>query len=515
MRARNSIINLLASVGAQGVNILLQFVSRFIFVRYFSEEYLGVNGLFTEILTIFSLAELGIGVSMMYGLYEVIARKDETEIGRLMNLYRRMYAAVGCVVAVIGCALLPFLDFFIGSTEIPHIRWIYLMYLANSVLSYFFAYKQTLIRADQKEYIVSGVTQLVRCIQVLVQIGIIVITENFYLYLIVQIFCQVMTNVILSVVADRKYPYIKKRDIGLPDRVVRKDIYQHIRAMAFHRFGSVFVFNTDNLLISMFVGLGTVGIYSNYKLVTNSLRTLADYIYNALTASVGNLTVTESPEQTLSVYKALQMGMSLLFGWMAVCLVTLFNPFIGLFFGEKYLLDFSTVVIIVLDFYILEMRQITLCFRNAMGLFWYDRYKPVFEVFLNLIISLFLVRRYGIAGVIMGTVISSLATNFWVEPLVLFKYGIKIKWKHNLADYFFRYGKYTLFTVVCSWICLELGGLLGNVTLLSFTGRGAIACIVYILLAIVVFGRTEEWRYLSGKVIGLIKSGRKERKTEE
>lgn len=506
-------INLLSSVGAQGVNIFLQFVSRFIFVRCFSEEYLGVNGLFTEILTIFSLAELGIGVSMMYGLYDVIAKKDQEAICRLMNLYRRMYAMVGGAVAVIGSVLLPFLDFFVRSAEIPHIRLIYLMYLINSVLSYFFAYKQTLIRADQKEYIVSGVTQLLKCIQVLVQIVIIVSTKNFYLYLGVQIFSQVLTNIVLSLIADRRYPYIKYKDRGLPDKAVCKDIFRHIRAMAFHRFGSVFVFNTDNLLISMFIGLGTVGIYSNYKLVTNNLRTVADYIYNALTASVGNLAVTESPERTLSVYKALQLGMSLLFGWMAVCLITLFNPFVGLFFGEKYLLDFSTVLVIVLDFYILEMRQVTLCFRNAMGLFWYDRYKPVFEVLLNLGVSLFLVQKCGIGGVILGTVISSLATNFWVEPLVLFKYGIKIRWKRNLAEYFLRYGEYTLFTAVCAWISLELGDLLGPVTVLSFAARGAVSCMVYILLSVAVFGRTEEWFYLSDKVVGLIKGRRKERKT--
>lgn len=512
MRTRNSIVNLAVSLGAQGFNILLQFLSRFIFVRYFSEEYLGVNGLFTEILTIFSLAELGIGVSMMYGLYNVIAKKDQDEISRLMNLYRRMYALVGGAVAGIGCVMLPFLEFFTGETDIPHIRIIYLMYLANSVLSYFFSYKQTLIRADQKEYIVSGVTQLVKCIQVIVQIGIIVATKNFYLYLGIQIMCQIMTNVILAVIADRKYPYIKKKNLGLPNKEVRTDIYRHIRAMAFHRFGSVFVLNTDNLLISMFIGLGTVGIYSNYRLVTNNLRTVADYIYNALTASVGNLTATEEPKRTLFVYHSLQMGLSLLFGWMSVCLVTLFNPFIELVFGERYLLPFSTVVVIVLDFYIMEMRQVTLCFRNAMGLFWYDRYKPVFEVTINLGLSLLLVQRFGISGVLMGTIISSLATNFWVEPLVFFKHGIKINWKKNLAGYFFRYGKYTLFIVVCAVVSLSIRKALGSVTLFSFIVSGLSACLIYGAAAFALFGRKDEWKYLLKAVAGMVKRKRGENK---
>lgn len=504
MRTRKALLNLTVSLGMQGLNIFLQFLSRFIFVRYFSEEYLGVNGLFTEILTVFSLAELGIGTSMMYGLYKVLADKNEEEIRRLMNLYRRMYFLVGLAVAVIGILMFPFLGCFVGETNIPHIRLIYLMYLINSVSSYFFSYKQTMIRADQKEYIVSGVTQIIRFVQVLIQIAVIICTANFYLYLVVQIACQIGTNVVLAVIADRKYPFIKGKSAGLPSKEIRKDIYDHIRAMAFHRFGSVFVFNTDNVIISMFVGLGTVGIYSNYKMVINNLKTVSDFIYNAIAASVGNAVVTETPERILYIYNGLNLGMSLLIGWESVCLFVLFNPFVELFFGEKYLLPAATVLVIVIDFFVLGMRQMTICFRNAMGLFWHDRYKPVFEVVLNLGISLLLVQKYGIAGVILGTTISSLSTNFWIEPYVFFKFGIQKNWKKNLRDYYLKYAKYTFFTVVCAMICMWIANFAGK-GLFSFLFRGIETTFVYAALSWIVFGRTSEAKYFTEKALGFIR----------
>lgn len=506
MRTKNTLLNLTVTMGAQGISIFFQFLSRYIFVKFFSEEYLGVNGLFTELLTVLSLAELGIGTSMMYGLYNVISQNDKKNIGRLMNMYKRMYIAVAVIVAIIGILMFPFLGYFVKDTNIPQIEVIYLMYLINSVSSYFFSYKQTLIRADQKEYIISGITQIVKCVQVLIQILIIVFTKNFYIYLSVQIICQIGNNIILAIIAEKKYPYIKEQSYGLPDKKIRYDIYSHIKAMAIHRFGSVFVFNTDNLIISMFVGLGTVGVYSNYKMVINNLKVVSDYIYNAVSASVGNLTVTEKPNRILEIYHCMNMGMSLLVGWESVCLLLLFNPFIKLFFGEKYLLSSFTVLVIVIDFYILGMRQVTICFRNAMGLFWNDRYKPIFEVGINMVASLILVKKLGIAGVILGTTISSILTNFWVEPYVFFKYGIRKKWKKNLASYYFKYGKYTLFTAIYSILVSKIiinrmGDF--NIIMILFMGIGI--SIGYVTFAWIIFGRTGEWIFFVEKAESIIK----------
>ena len=504
MRTRNSILNIAVSFGAQAVSILLLFISRKVFLNYFTEEYLGVNGLFTEILTVLSLAEMGIGTAMMYGLYDAVARTDEKEICQLMNLYKRLYTIVGLIVIGIGLAMMPFLDYLIKDNQIPHIRLIFLMYLADSAVSYFLSYKQTIIQACQKAYVVSGVGMTIRCCQILLQILSMVVLHNFYVYIAIQIGGQICTNVVLSVVSGKMYPYLRHNREGLPPKEKIQSIYRHIKAMALHKFGAVFVSNTDNLLISAFVGLGTVGLYSNYKMVLNSLKLALSYIYNAFTAGIGNLAATESAERVHQVYNCLNFVMSMLYGWAAVCLWLLFNPFIGTFFGEKFVLPEIVVAIIVLDFYIHGMRQMTLRFRDGMGLYWYDRYKPFFEVAINLTVSLLLVTKYNIAGVLLGTIISSLVTNFWVEPYVLFRYGIKEDWKKGLADYFLRYGRYTLFALAAGCICGAVVSRFPADNLLLLILRALVISLIYGACALLVFGRSPEFQMLWKKLTGQI-----------
>lgn len=506
MRTKNSILNILVSFGTQAVSIVLLFISRKVFLNYFTEEYLGVNGLFTELLTVLSLAELGIGTAMMYGLYDAVAKDNQKEICQLMNLYKRLYTTVGLIVIGIGLLMMPFLDYLIKDNQIPHIRLIFLMYLADSAVSYFLSYKQTIIQANQKAYVVSGVTMGIRCCQILLQILSMVVLHNFYVYIAIQIAGQICTNVVLSVVSGKMYPYIRNNKEGLPAKEKIQSIYQHIKAMALHKFGAVFVSNTDNLIISAFVGLGTVGLYSNYKMVLNSLKLAMSYVYNAFTAGIGNLAATESGEKVHQTYNCLNFVMSMLYGWAACCLWLLFNPFISTFFGEKFVLADGVVAIIVADFYIHGMRQMTLRFRDGMGLYWYDRYKPFFEVVINLTVSLLLVKKYNIAGVLLGTIISSLLTNFWVEPYVLFRHGIKADWKRGLRDYFCRYGVYTLFTLAVGWAASAIVSRFPADNFLFLILQGIVITLAYGAAALLVFGRTVEFRYLMDKFIGIVKS---------
>ena len=505
MRTRNSILNILVSFGTQVVSIVLLFLSRKVFLNCFTEEYLGVNGLFTEILTVLSLAELGIGTAMMYGLYDAVAKADQKEICQLMNLYKRLYTIVGLVVIGVGLLAMPFLEYLIKDNQIPHIRLIFLMYLADSAVSYFLSYKQTIIQANQKAYVVSGIAMGIRCCQILLQILSMVVLQNFYVYIAIQIGGQICTNAVLSVVSGKLYPYLRRNQAGLPPKEKTQSIYRHIKAMALHKFGAVFVSNTDNLLISAFVGLGTVGLYSNYKMVLNSLKLALSYIYNAFTAGIGNLAATESGEKVHQVYNCLNFVMSMLYGWAASCLWLLFNPFIGTFFGQKFVLPDGVVAIIVADFYIHGMRQMTLRFRDGMGLHWYDRHKPFFEVVINLAVSLLLVKKYHIAGVLLGTIISSLLTNFWTEPYVLFRYGIQVGWKRSLGVYFLRYGKYTLFSLAAGGAAMAVVSQFPADSLLLLILRGVLITFVYAGAVLLVFGRTDEFRYVLDKFMGIVK----------
>ena len=282
MRTRYTLINMVVNVGGQLMNQVLLFISRMVFIHYLSAAYLGVNGLFTDVLGILNLAELGVGTAMIYSLYEPAAKNDEHRLAQLMNLYRLLYRIVAVVVLLVGLALMPFLGFFIkDSSGIEHLRLIYLMYVANSVCSYLLSYKNSIYLAYQKAYVRNLWAQLCDAVKTLFQIVLIVLTGNFILYLAVQFVMQFIPNIIVSVKVDKEFPYLKEcRE--LPEKEKFHGILRNVGAMSFHKLGTVIVRNTDSLLMSSFVGLLSVGIYSNYKLVLSGINNLME-IYSACT----------------------------------------------------------------------------------------------------------------------------------------------------------------------------------------------------------------------------------------
>lgn len=513
MRTKYSIINMLVSVGGQIPNLVLAFLARAVFVRCLSAEYLGVNGLFSNLLGILSLAELGIGSAMCYSLYDPLARKDEETIGQLMDLYRLLYRIVAAAVLAGGICLFPFMDLFIKEQpDIEGLGFIYFMYLGNSAASYLLSYKQTIILADQKAYINAACSQIIQMAKSVLQIFVLLLTGSFYAYLAVQIFCSLLTNLILSKKADSLYPYLrtKKRPPARPE--VRKELFRKIGAMFFHKMGSILVMNTDNLVISAFVGLVQVGVYSNYLMVLNHVKTLCSYVYGAFTAGIGNLFALEQPQVVYRTYRTLNYLMYLIFGYCSAALFSLFSPFICLVFGENYVLPMRTVFLVTLNFYIWGMRQITLKFRDARGLFWYDRYKPFFEVALNLFISVWLAGPMGIDGVILGTIFSSLMTNFWVEPYVFLRYGIREKWKIRLFQYFLTWFFWFFLAAFAAGAAYWLSGFLPGESFLCLIARGICVTAVYLPSVLLFTCRTEESKMLSERMVSLIREGIEKRK---
>lgn len=496
MRTHSSLCTLGVSFAGQIVNLILLLVSRKLFVQHFAQEYLGVNGLFSNILTVLSLAELGIGTAMIYGLYRPAAVGDREEICRLMNLYRLLYRGVSCAVLVLGGALLPVLPHLVRGGGIPRLRLIYCMYLFDTVAGYFLAYKQAMLSAHQQAWRTSAVTQGARSVQILLQMGVIVWLENFYLYLAIQMCTQLAGNLVLSWMVDRRYPYLRDDRKSLPSREVRQDLFRQVRALSLHRLGGVLVTHTDNLIISTFTGLAAVGVYSNYQMVLNSIRLMMSYVYNAFAPAIGNLAAAGDREKIYEIHSALNFLLSLLYGWLALCLAALFDPFIRLYFGPRYALPMPVVLLIVLDFYLHGMRQMTLRFRDGMGLYWYERYKPVVEAGLNLVISVALVGRFGIAGVVAGTIASTLLTNFWVEPLVFFRRGVQNNWRRRYAEFYLRYASQAAVVGADVAILLALHVQRPVLGFGSWIGRGVLCTVLYALTALLAFHRRWEWRYL-------------------
>lgn len=506
MRTKQSIINVTVNLTGQFLNFMLALLSRSVLAKLLPGEYLGINGLFTNVLNILSLAELGIGTAMLYAFYKPVADNNIPEIRKLMNFYRQMYRMIALAVSCLGILLIPFLHILVkDAKQIENLVLMYLLYLIQSVSSYFFVYKTSIIIANQKQYICNIYTYACTICRYILQILVLLWMKDFLIYLVVQIVFAVLPNILASRKAEKMYPFMDEDRTSYPEKTVRKDILKNVRAMFSHKLGSVLVYNTDNLIMSAFIGLGSVGIYSNYKLISSNLNTVLSQIFAGMAASIGNLAATSERKRVLDVFNTLNFFCFLLYGYSTVMMAVLFEPFIELFFDNSFLLGKWTVLVLLSEFYITGMRQAMQQFRNAMGTFWYDRYKPIVEVVLNLVISLVLVRRYKITGILAGTVLSLLLVSFWVEPYVFFKYSIRDNMGKNMKKYFSVYF-FRVFTVAVAYIGInKVCDIVPGENFIGFVFRGLTATVLYGVLITVVYSRTDEWKNLIKKGIDILK----------
>ena len=295
-RSEYSIINILTGFGGYFVNTVMGYICRIVFVRCLSAEYLGVNGLFTNILTMLSLAELGIGGAIGFALYKPLAEDDKEKIASLMGFYGKAYKIIGCVVAVIGLLMMPFLTIIISNQ--PNIKEnlyvIYLVYLFNTASTYFFSYRSALLTAAQRNYIVLGINYAITILQSIVQIPVLLISHNYMAYLIVQTIGIFINNIIVSWWAKKDYPYIARRNVKPLSTSEKRGLFVNVKALTLNKLSTILVNNTDNIVLTYFSGLVSVGVVSNYVTLMNTLTSLTSQLFNSLTASVGNLNAIES-----------------------------------------------------------------------------------------------------------------------------------------------------------------------------------------------------------------------------
>jgi O-antigen/teichoic acid export membrane protein len=493
MRTRSSIINLLFAMSGQSLGLLISFFARIVFIQVLGTEYLGLNGLFTNILSILSLVELGIGPALTFSLYKPIAENDTEKIKSLMRLFKKAYISIGLLILTIGIIITPFLEVFINTIpDIENIHLIFLLFVINASISYFYSYKRSLITSDQKRYIATIFRYSFFILLNLIQIIVLLLFHNFLLFLACQIIVTFLENYYVSKKADRLYPFLKEKEIKNIDKETLNQIIRNIRAMIAHKLGGVVVTSTDSLIISKFVGLVGVGLYSNYQLITNALNIVVLQIFNSITASVGNLGATESNEKSRLIFNVVFFLNFWIFSFISVSLAVLVNPFIELWIGKDFLLNENIVIIIILNFYLTGMRKGVLTFRDALGIYWYDRHKPIFEIIVNLVATLILVKQLGMLGVFIGTTISTLTTCFWVEPYVLYRFGFK----SPVLPFFARYGLYSLVTIITGILTMSVTNIFSNVNFTTFIIKLLICMVIPNVIVILLFHRTYEFKYL-------------------
>ena len=492
-RVTNSLKNLKFTLIGQVLNLIITFVSRGIFVHYLGAEYLGINGLFTNLISILSLAELGIGNAITYSLYKPLATKNTKKVAALMRVYKRAYVTIGIFVALIGLIVMPLLPYLIKDiSEMPELNIIFILFVASTSVSYFFSYNRALVIADQKKYIDSIYYYIFFLILNLGQIIILIMTHSYVLYLVFKLIVTFAENYSISIKIGKMYPFIKAEKQEIVDKSEMKSILRNIKAMFFHRIGTVVVLGTDNLLLSKFVGVVSVGMYSNYLLILSALKLAFGVVFQSITASVGNLGATEDNERVQYIFDKIDFIGFWIYSFASIALINLFNPFITLWLGTEFIFPQNVVFLIVLNFYIQGQRSSVLTFRDALGLFWNDRYKPIAESLINLIVSIYLVLRLGVIGVLLGTIISTLTTSLWIEPLVLHRYGFNSK----VVPYFVNYLKRILVTTTTGIVTWYFCSMVKDISIVSFLLKMVICTLTPNLFFVLIYCRTENFRYL-------------------
>lgn len=500
-RTEYSTINTTVAMLAKVTAILAGFVTRIVFAHTLSQEYMGISGLFSSILNILAFSELGVGTAITYALYRPVSENDVEKQKSLMRMFRNFYFIVAAIISVGGLLVIPFLGVLIKEqSQIDHLVLIYLIYLANSVLAWVMVYKKTLINVHQLSYICVLYRTIALITQNVLQIFILVLTGNFILYMVPAVLCTVLSNVTISRKAERMYPYLKDKDVQKLPEQDKKMIQRNVRAIALHKLGAVIVSNTDNLLLSSLVGIISNSLYSNYYLIIGSIKQVLTQMFQGIAASVGNLGVEEEPARVKRIFEASFFLGQWIYGLAAICIFEGIDLFVGLCFGENYVFSRDITFVLCLNFYLVGMNQATSVFRMSLGIFWYDRYRPLAEAVINLIVSIFLGMRMGTAGIFWGTAISMILISLWLEPYMLYKHYLK----SSPAAYFLHYGLYAAVTFFL-WFGLDL-------LCRQITGNPWMVCIERLLICLaaanlvywILYRKTDEFQLLAEKGKGIL-----------
>lgn len=471
--------------------IFLNFLSRTVFIQTLNVDYLGVNGLFTNVLSILSFAELGIGSAIVYSLYKPIAEHNEERLCSLMQLYKKFYFYVFLSVMVLGLALMPFLDFFIkGRPNIEeNLEFIYLFFLLDTALSYLYIYKQSIITADQKEYVVTTTLTSVSILRVLGQIIMLYLTHNFILFLAINLVFRVVGNIYCSHVADKRYPFINNKPKELPKEEKQK-IFTNVKSMAAYKFGSIILNSSDSVIISAMVSVTMVGYVSNYLMLCLACKNLLNGITNAFTASLGNLNATATREEKYNVFNKVLLITAWFYGMASIGIIVLSDNFVEVWIGKDYIISKVIVVAIISEFYVGGIHTLESHFRYTMGYFVKGRIAPILASVLNLILAVLFCHFWGVAGVFFATTISRVVTLGIIDSWIIFKDGFN----RSPIIYFVKNAGYVLlFAFICGVVVLALRPIVSH-TWLSVLCQVVITIVIYNLIMLIVFWRTSSFK---------------------
>ena len=485
-RFLSSTRNATTAVIVQIVMGVVSFVERMVFNQCFIPDYLGFYSLFKNVISVLSVAELGLSVAIAYSLYAPLAEDNYDEVRAIINFLRKVYLTIGTIILIAGIAFTQILHFFVKTeVDISSVQLYFIIFLLSTVFEYYLSYKYILFNADQKEYITTLITNIPWIFMYILQIFISIKTQNFLLYSLCILIFDSIHCIALDIYANKKYPYLKEKKQTKLSKESKKKILFNVKGLIISKLGGVAVNSTDSILISAIVGSSILGFYSNYQMVTSGLLGFTKILPNAITASLGNMGATESNETVASGYRYIDMSFFLIYGLLSVVLLNIINPIIGTFFGASRRLPFSSAMIICILFYLNNNKSIFNTYKTSLGLFWYDRYRPLISGAFNVVVSIILGKIIGFDGILLGTILTYVVIDLWVEPMIIFHKGF-----HSSSRSYISFAMLRLFLIIALMLLTSYAtSFLPEIGIFSIIMKALISLAITALVLYLLFHR--------------------------
>lgn len=504
-RTENAIRNTKYALLGKVASLILGFVSRTVFIYYLGTVYLGVNGLYTEVLSALSFAELGFGTALIYAMYAPVAKNDEVAIIKLLDFYKKVYRIVASIITAGGLALLPFLQYIVKGADnltLFDLRLYFLIFLANTVTSYFVTYKYSFVNALQKNYLITNIATVIKFATVVMQVIAILIFKSFLIYLLTHTAIELSSKFFISVYLNKKFPILKEKPTVPLSKAEKQPIYREVRGLIIHNFSGVAVHQTDNLIISSLTGLGVVavGFVSNYNLLMNTVLGFVSQIFGSFTSGFGNLAASSSKEHFRKVFLTSNFICFWIYGFCCIAFYILIPPFITLWIGSDKLIDSLSFLLIIVNCYLQGQCSLFINARSVVGNFNKDKWWSLAEALVNLVVSIICAKALGLVGVFVGTLASKMVF-FISRPYSTYFYTFG----KSCREYYFMLIKYIISVAFAGFVTYMANlRILETVSILRFLLAIVVVAIIPNVIFLVLYHKTEVFKDVLMRVKDLI-----------
>ena len=509
-RTTKLIKNTMYGVAGKIANLLFAFLSRTVFIYYLGETFLGINGLYTEVLSVLSIAELGFGSALLYAMYAPIAREDNVKVIQLLDFYKKAYRIIALIIAGLGISLVPFLQYIVKGAEgitLTQLRLYYCIFLFNTVVNYFVAYKYSYANAQQQNYIVTVFDSVVNIVTVVVQVTVILLTRNFLAYLLAQSGVLLLSRIVAALYLNHRFPILKEKTSEPLPKEERDGIFREVKALSVHQFASAAVHSTDNIIISSMSDMGVVavGLVSNYNLIISNVISFVTVLLNNSAFGFGNLAAEGNSDNFRKAFREMSFLVFWIYGFCCIAFFVLIPPFITLWIGADKLIDTMSLFLIVLNCFLLGHATLYNSARVAKGHFGKDKWISFIQAIVNLVVSIIAAKKLGLVGVYIGTVVSRLVVTV-MRPSATYSF----LFGRQVGEYYVQLMLYGLSVAAAGAVTYVLCTMiLREITIISFVlAMGAVSVIPNVVFAL-LFARSDEMRGMIRRVSGLRNRGEK------